>query len=130
MGTPAPPKRRLFLCRHNHMRTPTAERMFGKRSDLDVRSMRSTRVNDPMLEWADLIVIMDDQQRSLRRWFAGPPTLAHLIRLEIPDEFTFMRRNGWTLTVRVTPHRPLLAKAGARRHAACQTTADLPYREP
>jgi len=44
-----------------------------------------------MLEWADLIFIMDDQQRrSFGRRFAGHPTLEHLICLEIPDEFTFM----------------------------------------
>ena len=136
MGTPAPPRRVLFLCRHNRMRSPTAERIFGKRSDLDVRSAGTavdalTRVNALMLEWADLIFIMDDQQRrSLRRRFAGHPILEHLICLEIPDEFTFMQPELVDLlTVRVTPHLPLSAKAGARRHAACQTTADPPYRE-
>ena len=136
MGSPPPPKRVLFLCRHNRMRSPTAERIFGKRSDLDVRSAGTavdalTRVNARMLEWADLIFIMDDQQRrSLRRRFAGHPTLEHLICLEIPDEYTFMQPELVDLlTVRATPHLPLPAKASARRHAACQTTADPPYRE-
>jgi predicted protein tyrosine phosphatase len=135
MGTPAPPKRVLFLCRYNRMRSPTAERIFGKRSDLDVRSAGTavdalTRVNARMLEWADLIFIMDDRQRrSLGRRFAGHPTLEHLICLEIPDEFTFMQPELVDLlTVRATPHLPRSAKA-ARRHAACQTTADPPYRE-
>jgi predicted protein tyrosine phosphatase len=81
-------------------------------------------------EWADLIFIMDDQQQSPRRRFDGHPTLAHLIRPEIPDEFNFMQPEPVDLlTVRATPHLPLPAKAGARRHAACQTTADPPYRE-
>ena len=136
MGTPGSPKHVLFLCRYNRMRSPTAERIFDKRSDLDVRSAGTavdalTRVNARMLEWADLIFIMDDQQRrSLRRRFAGHPTLEHLICLEIPDEFTFMQPELVDLlTVRATPHLPRPAKAGARRHAACQTTADPPYRE-
>ena len=68
---------RLFLCRHNRMRSPTAERMFSKRPDLDVRSAGTApdalaRVNAQMLDWADLIFIMDDQQRrSLRRRSPG-----------------------------------------------------------
>ena len=136
MGTPAPPIRVLFLCRYNRMRSPTAERIFGKRSDLDVRSAGTaldalTRVNARMLEWADHILIMDDQQRrSLRRRFAGHPALEHLIRLEIPDELTFMQPELVDLLmVRATPQLPLPAKAGARRHVACQTTADPPYRD-
>ena len=71
------PCRVLFLCRHNRMRSPTAERIFSKRTDLEVRSAGTAsdalaRVNAQMLDWADLIFIMDDQQRrSLRRRFAG-----------------------------------------------------------
>ena len=90
-------RRVLFLCRHNRMRSPTAERVFCKRMDLDVRSAGTApdalvRVNARMLEWADVIFIMDDQQRrSLRRRFAGHPALDRLICLEIPDEFTFLQ---------------------------------------
>jgi predicted protein tyrosine phosphatase len=117
------------------MRSPTAERNFSKRPDLDVRSAGTsphalTRVNARMLEWADLIFIMDDQQRrSLRRRFAGNPTLQHLVCLDIPDDFTFMQPELVDLlTVRATPHLPLFAPAGAR-DAARRTTADPPYRD-
>lgn len=98
MGDPASPTRVLFLCRHNRMRSPTAERVFGKRADLDVRSAGTApdalaRVNAHMLEWADLIFIMDDQQRrSLKRRFGSHPALEHLICLDIPDDFAFMQR--------------------------------------
>ena len=97
MGDPASPTRVLFLCRHNRMRSPTAERVFGKRADLDVRSAGTApdalaRVNARMLEWADLIFIMDDQQRrSLKRRFGSHPALEHLICLDIPDDFAFMQ---------------------------------------
>ena len=135
MAHPPSPKRVLFLCRHNRMRSPTAERMFGKRPDLEVRSAGTssdalTRVNARMLEWADLIFIMDDQQRrSLGRRFGGHPTLEHLVCLDIPDDFTFMQPELVDLlTARATPHLPLAAPVGAR-HAACQTTTDPPCRD-
>ena len=112
------------------MRSPTAERVFGKRPDLEVRAAGTssdalTPVNARMLEWADLIFIMDAQQRrSLGRRFAGHPTLEHLVCLDIPDDFTFMQRELVDLLIaRATPHLPLAARAGAR-HAACQTTID------
>jgi predicted protein tyrosine phosphatase len=134
MGNPPSPKRVLFLCRHNRMRSPTAERMFSKRPDLDVRSAGTgpdalTRVNARMLEWADLIFIMDDRQRrSRRRRFAGHPALQHLVCLDIPDDFTFMQPELVDLlTIRATPHLPRSAPAGAR-HAVCQTTAEPLYR--
>jgi predicted protein tyrosine phosphatase len=97
MGDPASPTRVLFLCRHNRMRSPTAERVFGKRADLDVRSAGTApdalaRVNTRMLEWADVIFIMDDQQRrSLKRRFGSHPALENLICLDIPDDFAFMQ---------------------------------------
>src|SRR4029453_2137665 len=123
MGTPAPPKRVLFLCRYNRMRSPTAERIFGKRSDLDVRSAGTavdalTRVNARMLEWADLIFIMDDRQRrSLGRRFGDHPPLETLICLEIPDNASFVRKEGVLLwRGREKHHKPRQANAGARRH--------------
>ena len=44
--------------------------MFSKRADLEVRSAGTApdalaRVNAQMLDWADLIFIMDEQQRAL-----------------------------------------------------------------
>ena len=95
------------------MRSPTAERMFSKRADLDVRSAGTAadalaRVNANMLEWADLIFVMDDRQRlSLRRRFAGHPSLEHLICLDIPDDFTFMQPElVELLQSRAAPHLP------------------------
>jgi predicted protein tyrosine phosphatase len=113
MADPAQPTRVLFLCRHNRMRSPTAERIFGKRADLDVRSAGTAsdalaRVNENMLAWADLIFVMDDRQRlSLRRRFSGHPSLEHLICLDIPDDFTFMQPElVELLQSRATPYLP------------------------
>jgi predicted protein tyrosine phosphatase len=107
------PRRVLFLCRHNRMRSPTAERIFSKRQDLEVRSAGTAadalvRVNAQMLEWADTIFIMDEQQRrSLRRRFAGHAALDRLICLDIPDEFTFLQPELIALLEnRTAPHLP------------------------
>ena len=112
------PRKILFLCRHNRMRSPTAERLFAKRPDLDVRSAGTAadalaRVNAHMLDWADLIFIMDEQQRrSLKRRFAGHPKLDQLICLDIPDEFTFLQPElVELLESRTTPHLPPAAVA-------------------
>jgi predicted protein tyrosine phosphatase len=91
-----PARRVLFICRVNRHRSATAERVFCKRSDLEVRSAGTSedalvRVNKRMLEWADLVFTMDDQQRAaLERMFPSHPVLDRLICLDIPDDFTFL----------------------------------------
>jgi predicted protein tyrosine phosphatase len=86
----------LFICRLNRHRSATAERIFSKRPDLEVRSAGTeddamVRVNGRMLEWADVIFTMDEKQRvSLARMFPSHPALDRLICLDIPDEFTFL----------------------------------------
>ena len=119
------PRRILFLCRHNRMRSPTAERVFCKRVDLDVRSAGTApdalaRVNAQMLDWAEDIFIMDERQRrSLRRRFSGHPALDRLICLDITDEFTFLQPELIELLEnRITPHLP---PAG---HASCPEAVD------
>jgi predicted protein tyrosine phosphatase len=89
------PRRVLFLCHYNMTRSATAERLFCKRSDLDVRSAGTSpdalaRVNALMLDWAEIIFIMDDAQRqSLQTMFPDHPALERLVCLDIPDQFTF-----------------------------------------
>jgi predicted protein tyrosine phosphatase len=91
-----PARRVLFICRLNRRRSATAERIFCKRPDLEVRSAGTdadamVRVNARMLEWADLIFTMDDAQHAaLARNFPSHPAIDRLICLQIPDEFTFM----------------------------------------
>jgi predicted protein tyrosine phosphatase len=119
----------LFLCRHNRMRSPTAERVFCKRPDLDVRSAGTApdalaRVNTHMLDWADLIFIMDDQQRrALHRRFAGHPALERLICLDIPDEFIFLQPELIELLEdRAAPHLPAVDGG----HGTEPASPDLP----
>jgi predicted protein tyrosine phosphatase len=105
------PRRILFVCRHNRMRSATAERLFCKRTDLDVRSAGTSpdalvRVNVNMLDWAEIIFVMDDEQRQwLEANFDAHAALAKIVCLEIPDVFTFLQPElVKLLEERVPPH--------------------------
>ena len=96
MSEPAP-RKVLFVCRQNRKRSATAERLFCKRPDLDVRSAGTApdalvRVNANMLDWADVIFVMDqDQRRWLETCFAEHEALARVVCLDIPDVFSFLQ---------------------------------------
>ena len=89
-------RRVLFVCRANRRRSATAERVFAKRPDLDVRSAGTSedalaRVNAHMLAWADVIFVMEDEQReALERMFPAHPALARVRCLQIPDDYRFL----------------------------------------
>jgi predicted protein tyrosine phosphatase len=93
----APAKRVLFICRLNRYRSATAERIFCKRKDLDVRSAGTAedalvRVNARMLDWAEVIFVMDPlQMEDLRRMFPSHPALERVICLEIEDVYSFLQ---------------------------------------
>lgn len=86
----------LFVCRQNRKRSATAERIFAKDPGLDVRSAGTgedalVRVNRRMLDWADIVFTMDDEQRrDLSRMFPGHPALEKLVCLDIQDQFEFL----------------------------------------
>jgi predicted protein tyrosine phosphatase len=86
----------LFVCHQNRVRSATAERVFCKRPEWDVRSAgigsdALVRVNERMLAWADRIFVMEERQRrELERVFPAHPKLARIVSLEIPDVYTFL----------------------------------------
>jgi predicted protein tyrosine phosphatase len=97
MSQPADHIRVLFICRLNRHRSATAERIFCKRDDLDVRSAGTdedarVRVNERMLHWAEVIFVMDPLQlEALRRMFPSHSSLERIICLDIPDQFVFLQ---------------------------------------
>ena len=86
----------LFVCHYNRKRSATAERVFGKDPDLDVRSAGTSedalvRVNRRMLEWADVIFTMEDvQRREMEKMFPGHAALDRIVCLQIRDEYDFL----------------------------------------
>src|SRR4029078_3033387 len=83
----------------------------GKRPDLNVRSPGTSveamvQVNQRMLEWADVVFVMDDDQcEQLPRMFPEHPALNKLVCLEIPDKYDFLSPTLVAmLEERVAPH--------------------------
>jgi len=113
------PIRILFLCHYNRKRSATAERIFGKDPALDVRSAGTSdealvRVNQRMLDWADVVFIMDEEQRrGLARLFPDHAAVSGAISLEIADEFQFLDPELISLLrERVPPHLERLKGGG------------------
>jgi predicted protein tyrosine phosphatase len=88
--------RALFICHFNRKRSATAERVFAKDPALEVLSAGTSddamvQVNARMLEWADIVFVMDgDQVRDLQRMFPGHPAVDRLVCLEIGDVYDFL----------------------------------------
>jgi predicted protein tyrosine phosphatase len=109
----------LFVCRLNRKRSATAERIFDKDPELEVRSAGTSgdalvRVNRAMLDWADIVFTMDAaQQRELSRQFPTHPALARIVCLGIEDRYEFLDPELVTLLRQGTkPHLERLKKEG------------------
>jgi len=115
------PLRVLFVCHYNRKRSATAERVFGKDPSLDVRSAGTSseamvQVNERMLDWAEIVFVMDDgQQKALADLFPRHPAVSRVITLDIQDEHHFLAPALVALlTERVTPHLDRLRADAAR----------------
>ena len=122
-GSAADPIRALFICHYNRKRSATAERVFAKDPTLDVLSAGTSedalvRVNERMLEWADLVFVMDGEQvQALAQMFPAHPVLPQVVCLDIQDTYHFLDPELVTvLQERTRPHFERLRDAeGAER---------------
>jgi predicted protein tyrosine phosphatase len=90
------PKKVLFVCSQNRLRSPTAEQLFSTRPDLEVASAGTnhdaeTPLDAELVQWADVIFVMEKTHRKklqarFRRYLGGK----RVICLDIPDDFAFM----------------------------------------
>ena len=124
MGDPTtPPIRALFICHYNRKRSATAERVFGKDPALEVLSAGTSdeamvQVNQRMLEWADLVFVMDREQvQALAQMFPDHPALPQVVCLDIQDTYHFLDPELVSvLQERTRPHFARLRDAaGAER---------------
>lgn len=112
--------RALFICHYNRKRSATAERIFGKDPGLDVRSAGTSseamvQVNERMLDWADIVFVMDDEQASaLRHAFPTHSAAKNAVILHIKDDYHFLDPElVQLLRERVTPHVDRLRASAA-----------------
>ncbi len=86
----------LFLCSKNRLRSPTAEHIFADLPGLETDSAglnrdADVRLSDEQIEWADLIVAMEQSHRTkLTRDYSSALRGKRIVVLGIPDNYAFM----------------------------------------
>ena len=117
--------RALFVCEGNRHRSPTAERLYATTPGVKARSaglspLARVEVTDELLEWADVVFVMDDRlERLIRKRFALAIDGKKLVCLAIPDDFQFMQPELLALlTERLVPHLGEPRSAPGNEHPA------------
>ncbi len=86
----------LFICSRNRLRSPTAEQVFSSYPGVETSSARvdhdaDNPVTSELLEWADLVFVMEAMhRRKLQKKFRTALNGKRIICLGIPDDFEFM----------------------------------------
>ncbi|MGB3800270.1 MAG: protein tyrosine phosphatase [Lewinella sp.] len=85
----------LFVCSRNEWRSRTAENIWRTDDRLTVRSAGTSRrarvrVTEALLDWADIVFVMEEAHRRQLRERFGQDATANLIVLDIPDEYQYM----------------------------------------
>ncbi len=90
------PRRLLFLCSRNRLRSPTAEEIFSGRPGIEVDSAglnpdAEVPLSLEQVEWADVIFVMEKGHREkLNRRFGEALAGKRVRVLGIPDNYAFM----------------------------------------
>ena len=84
----------LFVCNQNKHRSKTAEDIF--KDDYETKSaglFNQSPVTEKEMSWADIILVMEDFQRSeLARRFPKQYIKKQIISLNIPDIYKYQQR--------------------------------------
>ena len=86
----------LFVCSRNRWRSPTAEQVWRRHPRVSARSAGTSAgarhpVSAADLQWADVVVVMEDKHRSrLLGEYGSLLTYKPLHVLDIPDDYTYM----------------------------------------
>lgn len=83
----------LFVCTANKLRSPTAQKLFANYPGVATRSAGldpncPRPLSAELVVWADLVFVMETRQREkIRKKFKDRPDDAHIVNLNIPDEY-------------------------------------------
>jgi predicted protein tyrosine phosphatase len=107
----------LFICSRNQLRSPTAEQVFAGWHGIEVASagldpVSREPVTPELLEWADVIFVMERAHRNkLAKKFRPHLKNQRIIVLGIPDEYEYMDPRLVRLFEKlVPPHLGMAAK--------------------
>ncbi|MCX6707422.1 MAG: phosphotyrosine protein phosphatase [Candidatus Woesearchaeota archaeon] len=81
----------LFICNQNQNRSKTAEELFKGRFETKSAGLYNEHpVTEKELSWADVVVVMEDQQRTeLAKRFPKLYMQKRMISLDIPDIYDY-----------------------------------------
>jgi predicted protein tyrosine phosphatase len=101
----------LFICSKNRLRSPTAEQVFADWPGMHTASAgvnldADNPVSPELLEWADLILVMEPvHRRKLASKFRKHLSHKRVVSLGIPDDYQLMQPELVDLLKRkVTPY--------------------------
>jgi len=86
----------LFICSKNQWRSPTAETIWRKHPELNVRSAGTSQkarktVSSNDIQWADIILVMEEKHKNrLKADFSRLLSHKTIHVLDIPDEYQYM----------------------------------------
>jgi predicted protein tyrosine phosphatase len=90
-------KKLLFICSQNRLRSPTAESVFSEWPGVEVMSAglnsdATVPVSSDLIEWADLLVVMEQAHKSkLSKKFREHLKNKKIVVLGIPDDYEYMQ---------------------------------------
>ena len=82
----------LFICSKNEWRSRTAETIFQKENKFRVKSAGTSktariRVNQGIIDWSDIIFVMEDKHKKRLIEIYGKPIDKEIIVLGIPTRW-------------------------------------------
>jgi predicted protein tyrosine phosphatase len=82
----------LFICNQNENRSRTAEELFrGKYETRSAGLDNLAPVTERQIEWADTVIVMEDEQRTeLGTRFPSVYLKKRILSLDIPDIYAYM----------------------------------------
>ena len=81
----------LFVCNQNENRSKTAEELFRDRYETKSAGLYNNKpVTKKQIEWADILVVMEDKQRSeIAKRFPKLYMQKRILSLDIPDMYSY-----------------------------------------
>ncbi len=84
-------KKLLFICNQNENRSKTAEELFKNKYKTKSAGLFNDKpVSEKTISWADIILVMDDEQRSeIAKRFPKQYMQKRILSLDIPDTYSY-----------------------------------------
>lgn len=80
----------LFICNQNKNRSKTAEEIFKEKFHTKSAGLYNNLVRENDLSWADIVMVMEDWQRSeLAKRFPSMYLQKRILSLDIPDVYSY-----------------------------------------